>query len=350
MHKYHQLTLAQRYEIQLLLKQGKRQKEIAETVGASKSSISRELERNSAGGKYDAEEAHRRHVYKQSRRSAYKLTADIKSDIERGLKAHLSPEQIVGTADLEGRAMVSHETIYGYIYSRQKQEKKELKDQTPLITDKAEEKEKAFSWSSCLRRKHKQRQRRSNTYQNRSLTGDEAVKEPKTSIEVRPDIINNKERIGDCEIDTIIGKDHKGVILTLVERVTKHASIRKLPNKTDEAVTEALKTLIKDLPFKVTSITADNGTEFADYANIKKFLDCEVFFAHPYSSWERGLNENTNGLIRQYIPKKTSFDLYDEKFIANVEKKLNNRPRKTLGFYSPLQFLKAKNDLLISCT
>ena len=104
------------------------------------------------------------------------------------------------------------------------------------------------------------------------------------------------------------------------------------------------------MPFKLTSLTADNGTEFADYANIKKLLNCDFFFAHPYSSWERGLNENTNGLIRQYIPKKTDFDLYDFDYIRNIETKLNNRPRKTLDFYTPLQVLDVKNNLLMCCT
>ena len=156
--------------------------------------------------------------------------------------------------------------------------------------------------------------------------------------------------MGDCEIDTIIGKDHKGAMLTLVERVSKHTSIVKLPNKSDEAVTEALVGLSKNLPFKIMSLTSDNGTEFADYTGVKSLLNCDFFFAHPYSSWERGLNENTNGLIRQYIPKKTDFDLYDEKYIKDIEIKLNNRPRKTLGFYSPNQYLERNFVPTISCT
>ncbi len=104
------------------------------------------------------------------------------------------------------------------------------------------------------------------------------------------------------------------------------------------------------MPFKITSLTSDNGTEFADYANIKKALGCEYFFAHPYSSWERGLNENTNGLIRQYIPKKSDFDLYDLDYICSIELKLNNRPRKTLGFYTSMQYLETKKDLITCCT
>jgi transposase, IS30 family len=340
MKKYAQLTLAQRYEIQLLRQQGKGQKEIAMSIGVSKSSISRELERNSAGGKYEAEEAHRRYLYKKSKRVAYKLTDSVKLAIQAGLKEDLSPEQIVGRAALKGTPMVSHETIYRFVYSQQKKQKKEQQQQQQNDID----------WLKCLRSKQKKRQKRKNQNQNRSITEGKEVKEPKTSIDVRPAIINNKERIGDCEIDTIIGKDHKGAILTLVERVTKHTSIVKLPNKTDNAVTEALIDLAPRLPFIITSITADNGTEFADYANIKKRLNCDFFFAHPYSSWERGLNENTNGLIRQYIPKKTDFDLYNFDYISNIETKLNNRPRKTLDFYSPFETLLLKNDFLTCCT
>ena len=104
------------------------------------------------------------------------------------------------------------------------------------------------------------------------------------------------------------------------------------------------------LPFIITSLTSDNGTEFADYANIEKQLNCDFFFAHTYALWERGLNENTNGLIRQYIPKKTDFDLYDYNYITNIELKLNKRPRKTLGFPLPFQVLFKNNDFLTSCT
>jgi transposase, IS30 family len=346
MKKYVQLTLAQRYEIQVYLKQGKKQNYIAQMLQVSKSSISREIERNSAGGKYDAEEAQKRHNYKKQNRHAYKLTESVKLEIEMGLKADLSPEQIVGKAKLEQKTMVSHETIYRFVYEQQKKQKKQKKEQQQTKEQQQDE----LCWLTCLRSKQRKRRKRKNINQNRSVLDDLSVKEAKVSIEERPDIINNKERIGDCEIDTIIGKDHKGAILTLVERVTKYSAIIKLPNKSAQAVTDALIDLVPKMPFKVTSITSDNGTEFADYANIKRILDCPFFFAHPYSSWERGLNENTNGLIRQYIPKKSDFDSYDFDYIRNVEIILNNRPRKTLDFYSPVQFLELNNDSLICCT
>jgi transposase, IS30 family len=343
MKKYVQLTQAQRYEIQVYVKQGKKQNDISEMLQVSTSTVSREIERNSAGGKYDAGEAQKRYNYKKQNRYAYKLTDSVKLEIESGLRDDLSPEQIVGKAELEQKTMVSHETIYRFVYDQQKKQKKE-QQQTK------EEQQNELCWFTCLRSKQRKRRKRKNINQNRSILDDLSAKEPKVSIEERPDIINNKERIGDCEIDTIIGKDHKGAILTLVERVTKYSAIIKLPNKSAQAVTDALIDLVPKMPFKVTSITSDNGTEFADYANIKRILDCPFFFAHPYSSWERGLNENTNGLIRQYIPKKSDFDLYDFDYIRNVEFILNNRPRKTLDFYSPVQFLELNNDSVICCT
>ena len=348
MNKYKQLTLEQRYEIQTYLKEGKSKNEIANLLKVSKSTISREIERNSAGGKYHAEEAQRRYCHKKGHREPYKLTGSILLDITNGLKNDLSPEQIVGDAVLNKRDMVSHETIYALVYKEQKKQRAAEKKEEKVIAK--EGKAAILCWLTCLRRKHKKRQKRKNITQNRSILEDGSLKEAKVSIEVRPDIITNKERIGDCEIDTIIGKDHKGAILTVVERVTKHTSIFKLPNKSGEAVTEALKEIAKKLPFKITSITSDNGTEFADYPNIKKVLNCDFYFAHPYSSWERGLNENTNGLIRQYILKRSDFDLYDSEYICSIELKLNNRPRKTLGFYTPMQCLEAKKDLITSCT
>jgi transposase, IS30 family len=211
MKKYVQLTQAQRYEIQVYVKQGKKQNDISEMLQVSTSTVSREIERNSAGGKYDAGEAQKRYNYKKQNRYAYKLTDSVKLEIESGLR-DVSPEQIVGKAELEQKTMVSHETIYRFVYDQQKKQKKE-QQQTK------EEQQNELCWFTCLRSKQRKRRKRKNINQNRSILDDLSAKEPKVSIEERPDIINNKERIGDCEIDTIIGKDHKGAILTLVERL-----------------------------------------------------------------------------------------------------------------------------------
>ena len=155
-------------------------------------------------------------------------------------------------------------------------------------------------------------------------------------IDRRPDIINNKERFGDWEIDTIVGAFNKGAIVTLTERTTKMLLMKYLPNgKEAKGLAKAVIDLL--LPYKdfVHSITSDNGSEFASHKLISKKLGVVFYFAHPYSSWERGLNENTNGLIRQYIPKGTSFEGITDKYIKQIQYKINSRSRETLGFECP---------------
>ncbi|KAA6313748.1 hypothetical protein EZS27_035530 [termite gut metagenome] len=158
----------------------------------------------------------------------------------------------------------------------------------------------------------------------------------KVSIEQRPEIINQKQRFGDWEIDTIVGKENKGAILTVTERKTGFLLMKKLPKgKNAKALAKELFSLL--LPYKehVLSITSDNGTEFYEHKWIAQKLDTDYFFAHPYSSWERGLNEYTNKLIRQYIPKKEVFTNYTDKQILDIQHKLNRRPRKLLNFEEP---------------
>ena len=158
----------------------------------------------------------------------------------------------------------------------------------------------------------------------------------KVSIDDRPEIINNKERYGDWEIDTIIGKNHKGAIVTVVERKSSFILIRKLKGKNASEL--AIETIRLMMPYKelVHSITSDNGLEFANHEYIAQKLNAQFYFAHPYSSWERCLSEYSNKLIRQYIPKKSSFNEFSTDYLNEVNIKLNNRPRKILNFNSPL--------------
>ena len=160
----------------------------------------------------------------------------------------------------------------------------------------------------------------------------------KVSIDQRPDVINNKERFGDFEIDLIVGKDNKGAMVTIVERLTAMIMIRKLENgKNADSLANTVIDML--LPYKnvVKSITSDNGTEFAEHQKIAKKLDAKFYFAHPYASWERGLSEYSNKLIRQYIPKKTNFDTFDKEYVKQVQYKINRRPRKNLNFKNPKQ-------------
>lgn len=159
------------------------------------------------------------------------------------------------------------------------------------------------------------------------------------SIDERPSVVDTKERVGDWEVDTVIGKGHKQAIVSLVERKTKTTLIRKVEKRTAGNVKNAIISMLKPFKGLVHTITADNGKEFAMHREIAKELKTDFYFAHPYASWERGLNENTNGLIRQYFPKKSSFTELADKDMEQVMDQLNNRPRKTLRFRTPNEVL-----------
>ncbi|MCH9699245.1 MAG: IS30 family transposase, partial [Gammaproteobacteria bacterium] len=157
----------------------------------------------------------------------------------------------------------------------------------------------------------------------------------RTSIDERPGIVEHKTRIGDWEIDTVIGQHHQGALVTIVDRVSKFTLIKKVESKHAAGVTAATVSLLAPFLDQVFTITADNGKEFADHEAITKQLGATVYFAHPYHSWERGLNENTNGLIRQYFTKGSSFVNISDQHVLEVMDKLNHRPRKTLNYQTP---------------
>lgn len=313
MQKYKQITEEERMLISFLHKQNKSQANIARQIGKDRSSICRELKRNSSAGNYG--------VYTskpaQRRRDERRLNSNRKKVLTKEMEAYItdklvkeqwSPEQISGRSKLLGNEIVSHETIYQFIYRNKKQ---------------------GGDLYTHLRRSHRKRHKRKNINTNRGIIKD------RISIEKRPDVVNSQMRYGDWEGDTIIGKNHKGALLTLNERKSLFVKIGKLNNK--EASFAADKTIHLIAPFKSIchTITFDNGKEFAEHKRIASELDSDVFFAHPYSSFERGCNENINGLIRQYFPKGTCFDSFNDTDVQIVEDKINNRPRKKLGFYSP---------------
>ena len=185
-----------------------------------------------------------------------------------------------------------------------------------------------------LRHHGRRKRRRDSLYSSRGIMQD------RVDISLRPAVVDEKKRFGDFEIDTLIGKNHKGTIMTTNDRCTHLVLIRKLAGK--EAAPLASTAIEALLPYtdKIHTITADNGKEFARHKEIAKGLDAEFYFARPYHSWERGANENTNGLIRQYIPKGTDFSKLTDKMIEEIEWKLNNRPRKSLGYLTPLEYCK----------
>jgi len=180
-----------------------------------------------------------------------------------------------------------------------------------------------------LRHSHKKRKKQ---YGSRDKRGH--IKN-RISIDERPEVVAEKTRIGDWEIDTVIGKNHQGALVTIVDRVSKFTLIKKVDSKRSDVETEATISLLKPYLDKVLTITADNGKEFSNHQVMKQHLDADVYFAHPYHSWERGLNENTNGLIRQYFTKGSSFENITDEEVEKVIDRLNHRPRKTLGYRTP---------------
>jgi IS30 family transposase len=309
------LTLEQRYEISAMYKNGASQKDIAIALGKDKSTISRELKRNCDGrnGQYRATLAQtkceRRHKEKPKKEH---FTAEIKQYVDVWINEEYSPEQIVGRARLQEFKCVSVERIYQYIWDDKKHGGK----------------------------LHKKLRRKGRKYRNRGASKDSrGLIKNRVPISERPKIVEERARLGDFEIDTIIGQNHKGAILTINERVSGFVLIEKLKGK--DANELALKAIDVLTPFKewIKTITADNGKEFAYHETISEALNLDFYFATPYHSWERGSNENANGLIRQYFIKGSSFESITNQQVEYVQHKLNNRPRKRLGFLTPNEFL-----------
>jgi IS30 family transposase len=306
---YTQLTYEQRYLIYHLLKMGISQSRIAEIIGVHKSTISRELKRNRGQRGYRYKQAHRKAMKRQNK-AKKRIGQQDWAKIEEYLKKDWSPEQVSEWARERDGISVSHEWIYQHIQ---------------------EDKEKGGTLHEHLRHRKKYRKRRQN--------GDQRGVIPnRQSIEERPVVVDKRERLGDWEADTIIGKERKGALVTLVDRKSRFLRMGQVERRTKAAVSAKIIDLLADYP--VHTITCDNGKEFADHEEISESLCAEVYFAHPYASWERGTNENTNGLIRQYFPKGTDFETLDEKDVQFVENCLNLRPRKCLGFVQPMVFLK----------
>ena len=308
------LTQEQRYIISTLLQTGITQKSIAELIGKDKSIISREISRNKDlnSGVYKPDLAQRKHTERQkSKHKHVYFTEEVKLIVHHFIEKDYSPEQIVGYCKRVNLPHVSVERIYQYIW---------------------EDKKHKGDLHKHLRRNGRKNRKRGSSKESRSI-----IKE-KVNISERPAIVNEKTRIGDLEIDTIIGKNHNGAILTINDRVTKQVFIKKLAGKNAKELTEKTIKLLYPLKDKIKTITSDNGTEFADFKTIQKTLNIQFYFADPYCSWQRGANENTNGLIRQYIKKGSSFEEITDEFIQEIETKLNNRPRKTLNYLTPNEF------------
>jgi IS30 family transposase len=318
MSDYNQLTQALRYQIAILKKAGKDQKEIAELINVSPSTICREFQRNTGKNGYRPLQAQ---IKTDSRRKenvkALKMTVKVIELIESKIIIDWSPEQVSGWLKKEQGVLISHERIYQHIWA---------------------DKRNGGQLYKHLRHSGKKRKQ----YGSKDNRGQIRNR---ISIDERPEIVADKTRIGDWEIDTIIGKNHQGALVTIVDRVSKLTLIKKVASKHADIVTEATIKLLKPYLEKTLTITADNGKEFSGHEKIKAALNADVYFAHPYSSWERGLNENTNGLIRQYFTKGSSFEKITDRDVEEVMEKLNHRPRKSLNYKTPHSVFFAENLL-----
>ena len=304
---YLQLTREQRYLIYAIMKAGLFQTEIAQVIGVHKSTISRERRRNRGLRGYRPKQAQRFAEIRRAKAVTTRISPDTWILVERLVKNDWSPEQISGWLSREFQIMVSHESIYQFILKNKRQ---------------------GGDLYLHLRCK-KQRRKRYGSTNYRGRIPD------RISIDQRPAVVDMRSRVGDWELDTIIGKGHKQALVSLTERKSRLTLIAKVKHKSAELVSQSIQRLLVPLASKVFTLTSDNGKEFARHQEIAKALRANFYFAHPYSSWERGLNENTNGLIRQYFPKKHDFTTITEKAISMVMNKLNNRPRKCLGFKTP---------------
>ncbi len=304
---YTQLTREQRYQIYILRKAGHLQNFIAREIGVHPATISRELERGRGCRGYRPKQADELASGRKQKRYRARISAATWTLIESLLHQDWSPEQVSGWLSKEKHESVSHERIYQYIFA-----------------DKARG-GTLFHHLRC----RKKRRKRYGSYDRRGRLPN------CRSIEQRPKVVDQRKRIGDWEADTIIGQNHHQAILSLVERKSKLCLLKKVERNTAELVEQAIEELLRPLAAKVKTITSDNGREFANHQRVEKKLQANFYFAHPFAAWERGTNENTNGLVRQYFPKGSDFSKITEQDIQRVMARLNNRPRKRLRYRTP---------------
>ena len=315
--KYHQLTYEERYLIARLRTQRKSLPEIAAILERDRSTIWREVNRNKTNsGKYQVADAQQKTNGRRRRSRCIRQFSERQFRmVVKRLKQDWSPEQIANKLRIEGVLSISHETIYQYIWD-----------------DKAT----GGDLYKHLRCATKKRRKRSQAYDSRGrLAG-------KRMIDTRPKIVETRRNKGHWEIDTVMGSGDLHCIVTIVERKTGYLLIGKLENRTMAKTNKRTIALIKRNGFKFSTITADNGTEFHTYEDVEKATGTKYYFAHPYHSWERGTNENTNGLIRQYLPKRASMAHITQHQCNVIARKINTRPRKRHDYKTPEEMMYAR--------
>jgi IS30 family transposase len=319
---YKHLSILEREKLQELLWQKKSIRYIAGVLGRSPSSISRELRRNypQEQKRYTPRLAHEKALVKRTQRGPEER---LKNDVIRDyviyhLKLGWSPEQIAGMIKKEKLGSISHEAIYQYIYHQMH------RDGWGYVKPGNED----------LRLYLRRKQKRRTHHGLRKTTKLERISGK--SIDMRPHIVEKRRRLGDWEGDTVESCDHKPGINTIVDRKSGYVLITKVKDKTSVSTVETMKRLAS---FPCHTVTLDNGSENTNWKDMEEATHASVYYAHPYHSWERGTNENTNGLIREYFPKGTDFTQIPDEEIAKVEYILNTRPRKRLNWSTPLQVM-----------
>ena len=307
---YTHLTQAERYQIEILRKAKHNQSDIAALLGRDKSCISRELRRNQGQRGYRSKQAH---SLAQTRQHACangpRVEAKTWELVEAKLKETWSPQQISGYLLVNKQPGASHESIYQHIYA---------------------DKRKGGTLHLALRCQKARKKRHTGRARRGSIPNQ-------VSIDLRPAIVAERARFGDWEADLVIGAGQKQALVTINERISRYSLIAHVPFKTAALVSEAMIAMLTPFSMCVHTLTTDNGREFAQHERIAAKLDVHYFFAHPYSSWERGANENMNGLIRQFFPKKMAFESITTKDVELAMHRLNHRPRKCLGYRTPHQ-------------
>ena len=306
---YKHLTQEERYQIHALKRQGIQLGRIAAELGRHRTTITRELKRNASANGYKPAAAHKQARARQcQRRNARQFNAHNWDHVKAYLRLYLSPQQCSGRLKLEQALCISTECIYQYVY----------KDR-----DKGGDLLKYLRCQKVRRKRYASGQERRGVLKNR------------VGIEQRPAVVEQRVRIGDWEGDTVIGKGHQGALVTLAERKSRYTLARVLDSRHSTKVTQAVIDLLRPHKEQCKTLTFDNGKEFAEHEFIARALQADVYFAHPYCSWERGLNENHNGLLRQFFPKGGNLLKVDQVEVDEAIYRLNHRPRKCLGYRTP---------------
>lgn len=308
MRTYHQLTHEQRYQIAALLESGHNQSEIALYLGVHKSTISRELRRNTATRGYLPRHAHLLALVRRSGKARCRLTARHWAEVHRLVRSDWSPQQIAERAQAEGAFRVSPEWIYQHLLRNKRQ------------------------GGDLHRHLRCQKIRRKRYGKARRVRGAIAGR---VGIDARPTVVAERTRLGDWEGDTLAGCRRRTGVLTLVERKSRYTQLARLANKSAPVTAVTVARRLRTHTARVHTLTVDNGQEFARHRIITQRLQTPVYFADPYAPWQRGTVENVNGLLRQYFPKKLDFTAVTAGDLRHAENRLNHRPRKCLGYRTP---------------